>query len=125
MSKNSELTFIEGFTSSRSNNKNPQKAFDWDKAAKIIKEILKKHPNLVAEAGLQSDWAHTGDVIFEDGKPSNEGYTYLSSNWANPTLIIEVDGEEILELECFIEDGRFSCDSKWDDGSLNILGLKL
>jgi hypothetical protein len=47
--KISELTFFEGFTSTRGNNDNPQKAFDWDKAAKIIKEHFKEHPDLLVE----------------------------------------------------------------------------
>lgn len=99
-------------------NKNKFKTFDWDKAAQIIKEKLKTNPNLLAEAGLQEDWEYTGGTIFEDGKPDSDSYTYLSSNWAIPTLI--VDNEEI---PCYTEDEntRFTEKSKWDEISLKIL----
>lgn len=123
--KRSELGFIEGFFSQRSKNENPQKAFDWDKAANIIKDCFKKHPDLIAEAGLQGDWNYTGGEIFRDGKPTNEDYTFLSSNWAVPTLILNWDGCEQEEIECYKEDSKFRSDSKWDDKSLKILGLNL
>jgi len=123
--KKSELGFAEGFLSTRGLNNNPHMAFDWDKAAEIIKDRLKKHPYLIAEAGLQGDWAYTGGEIFRDGKPTNEGYTYLQSNWATPTLILEWDGEEQEEIECYKKNSRFTSDSKWDDESLKILGIAL
>ena len=123
--KRSELTFIEGFTTTRSRNNNPQKAFDWDKAANIIKEEFLNHNDLIAEAGLQRDWAHTGGVIFEGGKPTNDSYTHLSSNWAIPTLILSWDNQEQREIECFVIGGRFHSDSKWDEESLKILGIDL
>ncbi len=123
--KKSELSFSEGFTTSRSNNKNPQMAFDWYVAAEKIKEAFKKHPDLVSEAGLQGDWDYTGGEIFIDGKPTNEPYTYLSSNWAKPTLILRWEGEEQEEIECFIVNSTFDADSKWDIESLKILGISL
>lgn len=128
--KQSTLSFLDGFTSSNSKlayDKNkPMMAFDWDKAAKIIRETLQQFPNLIAEAGLQQDWNYTGGIIFEKGFPTNESYTYLCSNWATPTLIIECDGLEILETDCcIIETDRFTSDSKWDNESLLILGIQL
>ena len=124
--KKSELTFTEGFTTSRSKNNNPQKAFDWIKAANIIKERLQEHPDLIAEAGLQGDWDFTGGVIFEQGLPTNDDFTYLSSNWAIPTLILTWDGEEQEEIECFvIGNDKYDSRSKWDEESLNVLGLNL
>lgn len=123
--KRSELSFAEGFTSTRSRNDNPQKAFDWDKAAQIIKEKFKEHPDLVAEAGLQGDWEYTGGIIFKTGKPTNDSYTYLSSNWAIPTLILSYDGDEQNEIECYSINNRFNADSKWDKDSLNILEISL
>ncbi len=101
-------------------------AFDWDKAAKIIKEKLKLYPDLKAEAGLQGDWAYTGGSIFKKGKPTNKSYTFLSSNWAKPTLILSWDGCEQEEIECFTNaDERFTSDTKWDEKSLEILGIKI
>ena len=35
-------------------------AFDWDKAAKVIKEKFETNKDLVAEAGLEGDWKYTG-----------------------------------------------------------------
>lgn len=100
------------------------KAFDWDKAAQIIKNHLREHPDLIAEAGLRGDWDYTAGIIFENGKPTKEHYTYLSSNWAAPTLILSWDGDEQEELECSIEaNERFDSDTKWDEISLAIIGI--
>jgi len=127
--KRTELTFAEGFTTNRGRNDNPQMKFDWDKAALIIKEKCLEHKNLIAEAGLQGDWDHTGGIIFEENKPTNDEYTYLSSNWATPTLILSYnDGnDEQEEIECYTtdEDSRFDSDSKWDETSLELLGISL
>jgi hypothetical protein len=128
--KQSDYSFLEGFTITKGQENAAkgisQKAFDWDKAAAIIKHHLNDHPDLTAEAGLQGDWAYTGGVIFENGKPVDDSYTYLSSNWASPTLIISWDGEEQVEIELSIEaDKRFNSGSKWDETSLGILGIQL
>lgn len=124
--KQSNLTFIEGFLILKQNKQKKQnktqKAFDWDKAAKIIKEKYKEFPNLIAEAGLQGDWEYTGGVIFENGEPTNDNYTYLSSNWATPTLLLFDGYTEIDEIDCSIEKSdRFNADTKWDEQSLKIL----
>lgn len=105
-----------------------QRAFDWDKAAQIIKDALVTTPDLHAYAGLQGDWNCTAGLIFSDGHPVNDSYTYLASNWATPTLIIEdSDGNEISEHLCWVfeDEGRFSSDSKWDESSLAILGKQI
>ena len=124
------MTFAEGFEGTRAKAARDagktNKAFDWDKAAKLIKEHLKDHKDLVAEAGLQLDWSCTGGVIFEDGEPTNESYTYLSSNWAIPTLILEWDGVEQLEVHCYVDQSdRVNSDTKWDSESLKTLGIDL
>ena len=128
--KQSNLSFADGFMGIEAKiakeKGNTHKAFDWDKAAEIIKEKLKLHPDLKAEAGLQGDWDYTGGTIFENGKPTNKEYTYLQSNWAKPTLILEWDGEEQEELECSTDaNERFSSDTKWDEKSLAILEIGL
>lgn len=127
--KKSNLTFAEGFLGVNSKiaaeKRNILKAFDWDKAAEIIKKKLTEYPDLKAEAGLQGDWSYTGGTIFKSGKPTNEDYTYLCSNWAAPTLILEYNGQE-EEIECYIEkNDRFNSATKWDQTSLNILGINL
>lgn len=124
--RESELSFMEGFFTSRRNNSNPQQVFDWDKAALEIKNNLSKGIYTV-EAGLKGDWDHTSGVIFEDGLPVKEGYMYLSSNWATPVMIITFkDGIEV-EYDCSTErEGtRFDSGSEWDDISLSLLGLPL
>src|SRR5688572_10246480 len=125
--KKSNYTFAEGFLGMPAEKRAAyQMAFDWDKAAQIIKEVFEKHPDLIAEAGLQGDWAHTGGVIFKKGFPTNDEYTYLSSNWAKPTLILSWSGMEMQEIECFTEHSkRFHENTKWDDASLSILGQTL
>ncbi|HEY5587570.1 MAG TPA: hypothetical protein VIK86_01290 [Candidatus Paceibacterota bacterium] len=129
--KKSNLSFADGFNPNGQGQINlklgkPNMAFDWDKAAEIIKENFKLHKDLVAEAGLQGDWAYTGGIIFEDGKPTNDSYTYLSSNWAIPTLILSFDDEEQEEINCsVIKNERFDNDIKWDNISLSILGIQL
>lgn len=125
--KRSELSFMDGFFITRRQNDTTPRVFDWDKAATIIKEHLEQHPDLLAEAGLQGDWKYTGGVIFRDGEPVKDDYTYLYSTWATPTLILSWDGEEQLEVECSLpygegeEETRFNESSKWDEISLNIL----
>jgi hypothetical protein len=127
--KKSNLTLGEGFLGIKAEKAyqegKTQMVFDWDKAAELIKTHLDKK-DLNCEAGLQGDWSYTGGCIFENNKPTSEGYTYLSSNWAVPTLIISFDGEEQFELECYTTDEttRFDSDSKWDDISLKLLGIK-
>lgn len=129
MAKESNYTSAEGFlgeqTKIAASQGKPQMAFDWDKAAEIIKDRFAKHPDLIAEAGLQGDWDYTGGEIFKDGKPTNEGYTYLCSNWATPTLILSWDGDEQEEIACHTaETERFGSDTKRDETSLTILGIK-
>lgn len=129
--KQSNLSFEEGFlriqAEEAKRNGNTEKVFDYDKAAAIIKEKYQSHNDLVAEAGLQGDWIYTGGIIFEKGKPTNRYYTYLTSNWAIPTLILSYNGKEQEEIECYTEDEntRFTEHNTWDEQSLNILGIPL
>ena len=90
------------------------KVFDWDKAARIIKERGAKE----ASAGLSQDWEWTGGVIFKDGKPYMDDYTYLSSIWATPEL--NIDGEYI---DCWKvqESNGWNSKTKWPESALKIL----
>lgn len=126
--KKSNLTFAQGFLGIESKiaqeKGNKVMAFDFDNAAEIIKREFKLHPDLIAEAGLQGDWNYTGGTIFKNGKPTNDSYTFLASNWAKPTLILTWDGIEQHEIECSIEENeRFNSESKWDKISIEILGI--
>lgn len=126
--KEQNFSFLGGdvLSQGEANRHRTVKAFNWDEAAKIIKEVFANHPDLVAEAGLRGDWAYTGGVIFEDGKPTNEHYTYLASTWATPSLVLIYDGheQEDIPLLC-TKDDRFDSDTKWDETSLAILGIEL
>jgi len=130
VNKKSDLTFAEGFLGVQAKEATKQgrsmMAFDWDKAAEIIKNAFIEHKDLEAEAGLQGDWGPTSGEIFSDGKPIDEDYTYLTSNWAVPTLILSWDGTEQEEIACFtMESNRFNSSSKWDEESLKILGINI
>jgi hypothetical protein len=93
--------------------------FDWDKAARLIKE----RGATEASAGLRGDWEYTGGSIFSGGKPDMGSYTYLASTWAVPE--IEINGET---LDCYIMEenvpkswgGDFS-GAKWPHSALEIL----
>ena len=92
-----------------------QMVFDWDKAAKIIRERKPKY----AGAGLQNDWEYTGGTIYEDGKIVTDSYTFLASTWAVPEL--DLDGEIV---ECYImghEAHGWDSDTKWPKSARKIL----
>lgn len=93
----------------------PRMVFDWEKAARLIKERNATE----ARAGLSGDWEYTGGTIFADGKPDMESYPYLASTWATPEL--EIDGER---MDCF----RMESDvpgwdekTKWPESALTLL----
>ena len=81
--------------------------FDWDKAARLIKE---KQPH-EASAGLEGDWENTGGEIYRDGKivPEEDACVFLASTWAAPQL--DMDGDII---DCF---KRESDTPGWDSGT--------
>lgn len=89
--------------------------FDWDKAARLILESGCK----TASAGLRGDWEYTGGVIFEDGKPVTDSYTYLASTWAVPE--IGIGGERYPCFRMQHEVPRWSAETKWPKSALEIL----
>jgi hypothetical protein len=92
------------------------KVFDWDKAARIIRERNVTN----AEAGLSGDLEWTGGPIVKDGKPvpADDTYTYLASVWATPVLIIDGD-----ETDCWISADKTDWTAKtyWPDSARAIL----
>lgn len=82
---------MSAFAMGQANQGRTLMVFDWDRAAKIIRDRGAHE----ASAGLSGDWEYTGGPILRDGEPvpSNDTYTYLASTWATPEL--EVDGELI------------------------------
>ena len=92
--------------------------FDWDKAAKILKE---RRP-VNAKAGLQDDLEWTSGYILMNGKPCKTEYTYLSSTWATPLLVI--DGEEIPCFKMQHEVSKWNAETKWPKSALDIFYSK-
>ena len=100
------------------------RVFDWIRAAQIIRE---KKPR-TAEAGLEEDWSCTAGMIWENGKPvpKDETYTYLSSTWATPILML--DGDE--EIKCWVlEDGdnnphHFDEHTYWPEEAKKLIETK-
>lgn len=96
-----------------------QRVFDWNKAAGIIKD----KPTATYSAGLSEDFEYTCGKIFERGKPVLNDYTYLSSNWAIPTLVVEESDGKYDEIDCWLweEDCKWNEDTKWPESALAIL----
>lgn len=109
------MNTMSAFAMGEANRDKEQMVFDWDKAARLIKESKTKF----AAAGLRDDWDYTGGRIFDEGKPIYE-YTYLASTWAVPEL--EIDDATI---PCFIMKSQTDWDSgtKWPESALKILFL--
>jgi hypothetical protein len=93
-----------------------QRVFDWDKAARLIVESGAKS----AVAGLSSDMEWTAGQILEDGKPDLESYTFLSSNWATPVLVLD-DGEEIDCWRYASETPGWDSGTKWPESAKALL----
>lgn len=94
--------------------------FDWDKAARIIKE---RRP-IRAGAGLRDDWENTGGVIFASGKIVRNVYTYLASTWAIPELALTFADDSREIIECYkmqSEAPKWNAGTKWPTSALKIL----
>jgi hypothetical protein len=115
------MNSMMAFSMGEANRGNSLMVFDWDKAARLIRDRGAKN----ASAGLCSDWEYTGGSIFTDGKPDMESYTFLSSTWATPE--IDIEGElldcYIMESEMPKEWGDDSAHVKWPKSALAILGI--
>lgn len=98
---------------------NPYKVFDWDKAARIIKE---RNPEM-ALAGLSEDWFWTGGPIWEKGQIFNEWHPYLKSFWATPVIVLENECSR-EEIPCWIYDDETVWDERtfWPESAKKILG---
>lgn len=91
--------------------------FDWAKAATLIRD---RQPS-VASAGLQDDWENTGGIIWEDGKPAVDTYTYLASTWATPEL--DLDGETMDCYKMKSEVPDWGAKTYWPDSARAIVGV--
>lgn len=74
----------------------PLMVFDWDLAARRIRESGAK----MAAAWLDGDRDCTGGAIFRDGRPvtRDEEYTYLASTWAVPVLSLDGDVDPCFRM---------------------------
>lgn len=106
---------MSAFEMGQANRGKEMMVFDWDKAAKLIKESGFKD----AMAGLASDWEWTGGYIFKNGKPIDERETYLASTWATPEL--DLDGEIIDCYKMKSETDGWTAETLWPNSALKIL----
>jgi len=108
------MNTIEAFARGDAGRNKPPMVFDWNKAARLIKESQPKE----AWAGLKNDWEWTGGIIYCDGKPVTDSYTYLASTHAMPE--IEMDG---VICDCYLSINETEWDSKtkWPVTALDIL----
>lgn len=109
---------LKAFAIGRATRGKEPMVFDWDKAARIIRERGAQS----ASAGLRDDWEWTGGVILSGGKPYTEDYTYLASTWAVPEL--EVDGKIIDCYRMKSEVPEWDCATKWPASALAILNAE-
>lgn len=107
---------MSAFLMGQANEGNELMVFDWDKAAKLIKESGCEN----AEAGLSGDWGCTGGSIFKDGKPDLEDYTYLASTWAIPELMFN-DKQTVDCWKYQSEVPEWDSGTKWPESALAIL----
>lgn len=109
------MNSIAAFAMGQANRGNELKVFDWDKAAKLIKESKTDY----ASAGLDEDWEWTGGVIYEDNEPVMDAYTYLSSTWATPKLYINGDFIDCYKMAHEVP--NWNAETKWPESALKIL----
>lgn len=109
---------MRAFAMGMMNRGREMKVFDWDKAAKIIKD---EKPDVVY-AGLDGDFEYTGGVIYKDGDIVTDDYTWLASTWAVPTLYLEKGGE-ITEVDCYVMESETEWHehTKWPQSAVDIL----
>jgi hypothetical protein len=110
------LNTPEAYIMGQINRDKPSRVFDWIKAAQLIKE----HKPNMAIAGLREDnMAIAGGIIYRDGDPVKDDYTYLASNWAEP--IVMLDNDEVYPCWRMLEDTEWRADTKWPEEVLAIL----
>ena len=93
------------------------KVFDWNKAARLIKESSCQY----ASAGLQDDWGCTGGDIFIDSKPIMDGGCYLASTWAIPEIDIDGEIQDCYKMQS--ETDKWDSQTIWPKSALKIIGV--
>jgi hypothetical protein len=109
------MNTMSAFIMGEINRGKEEMVFDWDKAAKLIKDSGFKD----ASAGLSGDWGYTSGEIFINGKPKMSDYTYLASTWATPQ--IEIDGEYYDCYRMESETPNWHSKTMWPNSALKII----
>lgn len=79
------VSLLSSYRKRQQPKKSTHRVFDWLKAVELIKEYNAKD----AIAGLSTDMFWTSGTILADGKIVTDSYTYLSSDWATPVIVID------------------------------------
>lgn len=106
------LAFMQGEV----NRGREMKVFDWDAAAKYIKDNNIKN----AWAGLSEDWEWTSGQILKGGKPVKDSGMYLASTWAMPVLVFD-DGITEIPMYKMKHETEYDEDTIWPQRALDIL----
>lgn len=96
-------------------NQDEEMVFDWDEAARRIKESGCDY----ALAGLRDDWGFNGGTIFMDGEPYYSDYTNLASSTDVPELEINGVSSPCYKMQSEVPD--WDSYTKWPDSAIKIL----
>jgi hypothetical protein len=112
---------LSAFVLREANRHKEMMVFDWDKAARIIKE----RGSTNASAGLTGDWENTGGLIMMDGKPVPKKNTslYLASTWATPKLMVDYDTIDCNRMQSTTP--GWGSGTYWPDSALAMLRKSL
>ena len=97
--------------------KSTHRVFDWLKAVELIKE----HNAKDAIAGLSTDMFWTSGTILVDGKIITDSYTYLSSDWATPVIVIDDVEYDCWKYQHEVPD--WDAGTKWPPEAVNLFNF--
>ena len=108
---------LSAFAMGQANRGKEMMVFDWDKAARLIKEQNAQN----ASAGLAADWEYTGGAILADGRlvPQDDTYVFLASTWAIPELQIDCEMVDCFKMQS--ETPGWDSETYWPESALAIL----
>ena len=108
---------LSAFAMGQANRGKESMVFDWDKAARLIKDSNASN----ARAGLSGDWGYTGGEILSDGKPvaEEDACVYLASTWATPE--IEIDGQRVDCYKMESETDGWDSGTYWPSSAVDLL----
>ena len=91
------------------------KVFDWDKAARIIRDSHAQY----AVAGLKEDMEWTSGEIVENFEPVKSGQLgmFLASTWATPVLCID---DEVIDCFVMEHETKWNANTVWPESALQI-----